>query len=75
MDGYETAAAIRRHEAGRRRTPIVAMTANTIEGDRERCTQAGMDDYLSKPFRMVMLERILRRWVGPNGAPAERTAA
>jgi signal transduction histidine kinase/ActR/RegA family two-component response regulator len=72
MDGYQTATEIRRREAGRRRTPIVAMTANNVDGDRERCAAAGMDDYLSKPFRIAALERALRRWLSSN---AERSVA
>jgi CheY-like chemotaxis protein len=72
MDGYQTAAEIRRREAGRRRTPIVAMTANNVDGDRERCAAAGMDDYISKPFRMAALERTLRRWLSSK---AERSVA
>ncbi len=65
MDGYETAAEIRRQENGRDRTPIIAMTANSVEGDRERCVSAGMDDYLSKPFRIATMERTLHRWLRP----------
>jgi signal transduction histidine kinase/ActR/RegA family two-component response regulator len=72
MDGYQTAEEIRRREAGRHRTPIVAMTANNVAGDRERCAAAGMDDYLSKPFRIAALERALRRWLSPE---AERSVA
>ncbi len=69
LDGYETARAIRKQEVplsgtvgpSRRPLQIIAMTANTIEGDRERCVTAGMDDYISKPVRLPDLEAALRR--------------
>jgi CheY-like chemotaxis protein len=63
MDGYEATARIREEEAhSGRHTPIVAMTANALKGDRERAIGAGMDDYLSKPIRLADLEEMLRKW-------------
>ncbi len=66
MDGYQSAYAIREWEAsaGRERLPIVAMTANAMQGDRERCLQAGMDDYISKPVKRDGLTAALARWLG-----------
>ena len=74
MDGFEATRRIRASEAARPdggRVPIIAVTANAIEGDRERCMAAGMDDFVSKPFEMEDLARALSRWVkgGPDGAP------
>jgi two-component system, sensor histidine kinase and response regulator len=62
MDGYEATAAIRSDESGRRTPPttIIALTANALTRDRERCLAAGMDSFLSKPFTQVQLEQILR---------------
>jgi CheY-like chemotaxis protein len=75
MDGYAAARAIRKLESelGRERTPIIALTAHALAGERERVLAAGMDDFLSKPFRPSMLESLLRRYwearpaqVGPD---------
>ncbi len=64
MDGYEATRRLREIEdrEGRVQTPIVALTAHAMEGDRERVLSAGMDDYLSKPFRLDQLRALLARW-------------
>lgn len=65
MDGCETTREIRRREGSRRRVPIVAMSAGALEGDRERCLQAGMDGHLSKPVHRAELERTLCAHAAP----------
>ena len=65
MDGFEATAVLRRREIAENlpRTPIVAMTAHALAGDRERCLDAGMDDYIAKPVRQQTLEAMLRKWM------------
>jgi diguanylate cyclase (GGDEF)-like protein len=77
MDGYEATAHIRNFEEPlARRTPIVAMTANTQAGDADKCLAAGMDDYLAKPITLVELRQRLERWLARVPAAAiERAAA
>jgi signal transduction histidine kinase/CheY-like chemotaxis protein len=77
MDGYT---ATRRWRAGEEATgdgnhlPIVAMTANAMAGDRQKCIDAGMDDYLAKPVTRAELERCLHRWWRPRASPGPRDA-
>jgi PAS domain S-box-containing protein len=68
MDGYEATAEIRKLERAMAQepTPIVALTANAMAGDRERCLDCGMDDYMSKPFDVKALQGMISRWLGKD---------
>ncbi len=74
MDGFEACRRLREREAmaGKPRLPVIAMTANAVEGDREKCLEAGMDDYLPKPVRIETLQEKLRAW---HALPAHRQTA
>jgi CheY-like chemotaxis protein/HPt (histidine-containing phosphotransfer) domain-containing protein len=71
LDGYEASAEIRKREiaiTGGRHVPIIAMTANAMIGDREKCLAAGMDDYITKPIQTEDLKRVLEQW-SPASSP------
>jgi two-component system sensor histidine kinase/response regulator len=70
MDGFEATQSLRQSEqGGQRHIPIVALTANAMEGDRERCLEVGMDDFLSKPFKQEELRTVLERWLDSKKLP------
>ena len=74
MDGYEATAEIRRLEGGVGHIPIIAMTAAAMEGDREKCMAAGMDDFITKPVRMEAVSTVLERWVTSRWTSTERAS-
>jgi two-component system, sensor histidine kinase and response regulator len=71
MDGLSATGELRRREqnSGGARVPIIALTANAMEGDRERCLAAGMDDFLCKPFSQQQLAALLKRWLALHVLP------
>ncbi len=75
VDGYAATARIRAREGAFAHTPIIAMTANSSPGDRERCLAAGMDDCLPKPFTPQDLGRMLERWTGARAVSTRSARA
>jgi two-component system, sensor histidine kinase and response regulator len=73
MDGYQLTAEIRAEETGDARLPIVALTANALKGEAQRCLAAGMDDFLSKPARLELLRDKLEKWM-PQGTCTAQSA-
>jgi CheY-like chemotaxis protein len=69
MEGYEATRQIRQRQVGKQRTPIVALTAHAMVGDREKCLESGMDEYLTKPLRPEALQAVLKKWLRPGEGP------
>jgi len=76
MDGFQATAAIRRLPLGRgEHLPIAAVTANALQGDEQKCLEAGMNDFLPKPFKLAQLQALLARWLPRAGAPSSTRTA
>ena len=63
MDGYTASKIIRKSETFKNTIPIIALTANAISGDEEKCLNAGMNDYVSKPIDKAILEKVIRKYL------------
>ena len=74
MNGFDATRAIRAEERGRRHVPIVAVTASALKGDSERCMAVGMDDFMSKPFRLQDMARRVETWLGRVDAGPDLSA-
>ena len=72
MDGFELTAHIRHQETSGLRIPIIAVTANVLQGEARRCSAQGMDDYLAKPLRLSELDAVMRKWLPLPSSPGNR---
>jgi PAS domain S-box-containing protein len=75
MDGFDATKTIRRMEKGKRHTPIIAMTAHAMKGDREKCLSAGMDDYIAKPLDLTEVIRTIGKWIKSSNERGESIPA
>jgi signal transduction histidine kinase/CheY-like chemotaxis protein/HPt (histidine-containing phosphotransfer) domain-containing protein len=76
MDGYTAVRILRQNEeSAGKHMPVIAMTANAMAGDREKCLRAGMDDYMSKPLNRALMEQTLRKWLPPGAKTRGDTGA
>jgi CheY-like chemotaxis protein len=71
MSGYDATRELRRLATDKRDIPVIAMTAHALPGERNKCFEAGMDDYVSKPVRREALADVLQRWVDKRHVPAQ----
>jgi CheY-like chemotaxis protein len=69
MDGFEATRAIRKMTGSNSRTPIIAVTANVASGQREKCLEAGMNDYVPKPINREVLEKVIDKWSSQSAPP------
>jgi len=75
MDGFEATKAIRNMQGPISRTPIIAVTANVSTGQREKCLEAGMNDYVAKPINREVLEKVIDKWWAHSDAAGETESA
>ncbi|WP_080239430.1 PAS domain S-box protein [Spirosoma rigui] len=73
LNGYEATRQIRTLEEGRKKTPIIALTAGNVKGEREKCLAAGMDDFVTKPVVEASFRLLLDKWLAPTAAPPARS--
>lgn len=74
MDGIEATREIRKMTGPKSKTPIIAMTAHALSGDREKCLKAGMNDYVSKPIEPLELKEVIQRWMARKPSPSANAA-